>query len=234
MTQKVPTGCSCIDEYLEGGVTPRTITMLYGEPETGKTTFAIQCAANCAIQLKLKTLFVDCDNTFATERLSQITQERFAEAAEQIILMKPKDFSEQTLVVDNITDYIRRGFGLVVIDTFNSLYRARMAETATKAKASFAVNRELNRQMALLAETAKTQHVPVIVTSQVRAKFDDPYVSVLPVATRVLQFWADTTIALKPAETQQVIKADIKNRNAQEVTCYLRITQTGIHDNPCP
>ena len=203
--------------------------MIYGEPETGKTTLAIQCAANSALQGK-KTLFVDCDNTFATERLSQIAREKFDQVAEQIILMKPKDFAEQTAIVDQLPEYITKNFGLVIIDTFNSLYRARVSETT--AKTSFAVNRELNRQMALLAQTAKTQRIPIIVTSQVRAVFDETFVSVAPVATRVLQFWADTTIALKPSENSQVIQAVLhqKNRNPQEATCYLRIAQTGIHD----
>jgi len=230
LANKIPTGSNCIDKNLEGGIAPETITMIYGEPETGKTTLAIQCGANCAMQ-GLKTLFVDCDNTFATERLSQISQEKFNDVAELIILMKPKDFAEQTVILDHLPDYISKNFGLVVIDTFNSLYRAKIAETPTKVKASFAINRELNRQMALLAQTAKTQHIPIIVTSQVRAVFNDTYISVAPVATRVLQFWADTTIALKPTENPQIIKAVLeKNHNPQEATCYLRITQTGIHD----
>ncbi len=230
VTNKIPTGSICIDKNLNGGLAPETITMIYGEPETGKTTFAIQCAANSAIHRKLKTLFVDCDNTFATERLSQITQEKFNDAAEQIILMKPKDFAEQTAVVDQLSDYISEKFGLVVVDTFNSLYRAEVAETSTKG--SFALSRELNRQMALLAQTAKTMHIPIIVTSQVKAVFDDTFVSVAPVATRVLQFWSESIISLKPTENPQVIKAVLKqkNRNPQEVTCYLRIAQTGIHD----
>ena len=229
MANKIPTGSNCIDKNLEGGIAPETITMIYGEPETGKTTLAIQCAANSALQGK-KTLFVDCDNTFATERLSQIAREKFDQVAEQIILMKPKDFAEQTAIVDQLPEYITKNFGLVIIDTFNSLYRARVSETT--AKTSFAVNRELNRQMALLAQTAKTQRIPIIVTSQVRAVFDETFVSVAPVATRVLQFWADTTIALKPSENSQVIQAVLhqKNRNPQEATCYLRIAQTGIHD----
>ena len=228
MANKISTGSTCIDKNLEGGISPETITMIYGEPETGKTTLAIQCAANCALQ-NLKTLFVDCDNTFATERLSQISQEKFDQVAEQIILMKPKDFTEQTILLDHLEDYIAKNFGLVIIDTFNSLYRARVSETS--AKGSFGVNRELNRQMAVLAQTAKTHHLPIIVTSQVKAVFNDTYVSVAPVATRVLQFWADNVIALKPTENPQIIKAVLeKNRNPQEATCYLRIAQTGIHD----
>ena len=232
VANKIPTSSNCIDKYLEGGITPETITLIYGEPETGKTTLAMQCAANCAMQ-DLKTLFVDCDNTFYTQRLSQISAGKFDQVAEKIILMKPKNFAEQTVLVDHLADYIAKNFGLVVIDTLNSLYRAQVAETAGKGKSSktFALNRELNRQMAVIAQTAKIQHVPIVVTSQVKSVFNETYVSIAPVATRVMEFWANTTIALKPTENPTIIQADLKrDHNTQEATCYLRIAETGIHD----
>ncbi len=228
MTDPLSTGSRCIDNRLKGGVHPETVTMVYGEPETGKTTIAMQCAVSCALQGQ-KTLFVDCDRTFTAERLSQISRAEFDKVAEQIILMRPQNFSEQTVIVDNLNDYIGKGFGLVVIDTFNSLYRVQLAETA--AKASFSLNRELNRQMAILAQAAKTQHIPVVVTSQVKSVINEDFVRVTPVATRVLEFWADVVIALKPTEQQQTILAVLeKDRNPQEAICYLRITQLGIHD----
>jgi hypothetical protein len=111
------------------------------------------------------------------------------------------------------------------------LYRVKVAETSGKA---FGPNRELNRQMAILSQTAKTQKMPIVVTSQVRSVFDDSYVSVAPVATRVLKFWADTIIAMKPTENPQTIKAVLEkiHEKAQEATCHLRIDESGIHDYP--
>jgi precorrin-2 methylase len=85
-----------------------------------------------------------------------------------------------------------------------------------------------------LAQTAKTQKIPLVITSQVRSVFNDSYVDVAPVATRVLKFWADTIIAMKPTENPQIIKAVLEKtgERAQEVACYLRIDETGIHDYP--
>jgi RecA/RadA recombinase len=192
----------------------------------------MQVASNCALQNKLKTLYVDCDNTFSSERLSQITRLSFNQVAEQIILIRPKSFAEQAAVVDNLQMYTSKNFGLIIIDTINGLYRVEVAEVATKAKQQFSLNRELNRQMAVIAQTAKTQHLPIIITSQVKALINEPYVSVAPVATRVVQFWANTIIALKPWENPQSILASVKtNQNPKEATCYLRIGQTGIRDN---
>lgn len=223
----IHTGCRCIDSNIGGGISPESITLIYGEPETGKTTFAIQCTVSCAMQ-NYKTLFVDCDNTFSTKRLLQLSADKFDQIAEQVILIKPKDFHEQAAVIDKIQEYTAKNFGLIVVDTFTSLYGAKVAEFAGKA---FSVNRELNRQVAILAQTAKIRKIPVIIVSQVRSVFDDPNVSVAPVANRVLKFWADTIIAMKPTDYPQTIKAVLETReNKQEVTCYVQISETGIKD----
>jgi DNA repair protein RadB len=225
----IPTGSKCLDDNISGGIFPETVTLIYGEPETGKTTLAIQCAVNCAIQ-NLKVLFVDCDNTFYAKRLAQISGDRFDEVAERIILVKPKDFREQTQFIDCIQDYSSNA-GLIIIDTFTSLYGAKVCESAGKAKA-FGVNRELNRQLAILAQTTKIQKIPVLLTSQVRNVFTEQSSCVRPVATRVLKFWADTIIALKPTQTPQTIKAVLeKAREIQrEATCYVQIGEAGIQD----
>src|SRR5208283_1989756 len=223
----IHTGCRCIDSNIDGGISPESVTLIYGEPETGKTTLAIQCTVSCALQ-NYKTLFVDCDNTFSTKRLSQLAADKFEQVAQQVILIKPKDFHEQTAVIDRIQDYTEKNFGLIIVDTFTSLYGARVAEFSGKA---FSVNRELNRQLAILAQTVKIRKIPVIIVSQVRSVIDDPNVSVAPVANRVLRFWADTIIAMKPTDYPQTIKAVLETReNKQEVTCYVQIGEAGIKD----
>jgi RecA/RadA recombinase len=225
----IQTGVKCIDNSVGGGISPETVTLIYGEPETGKTTLAMQCAVNCAVQ-NLKVLFVDCDNSFYAKRLSQISKDRFDEVAERIILVKPKDFREQTALIDQIHDYTAN-VGLIVIDTFTSLYGAKVCETPTKSKA-FGVNRELNRQLAILAQTTKIQKIPVVITSQVRSTFNEQSPSVRPVATRVLKFWSDNIIALKPTESPQTIKAVLEKAReiTGEVTCYVQIGEAGIQD----
>jgi DNA repair protein RadB len=227
---KIQTGSKCIDSSINGGILPETVTLIYGEPETGKTTFAMQCAVNCALQ-NFKVLFVDCDNTFYAKRLSQISGEKFDEVAERIILVKPKDFREQTAVVDGIQDYATKKVGLIIFDTFTSLYGAKVCETLSKTKA-FGVNRELNRQLAILAQITKIRKLPVIITSQVRNAFVDQSTCVRPVANRVLKFWADTIIALKPTENSQIIKVTLEKAREikQEAMCYVQIGESGIQD----
>ena len=229
MTRKILTSCGCIDNSLNGGISQESVTLIYGEAETGKSTLAMQCAVNCATQ-SLKTLYVDCDGTFSAKRLSQLAAGKFDEIAELIVLVRPKDFREQTAVIDRLAEYTVKNSGLVVFDTITSLYRVKVAESSGKA---FGLNRELNRQMAIIAQTARIKKIPMILVSQVRSVFSETEGAVEPVGTRVLKFWADTIIAMKPTQSPQVVKALLeKPQRDREVTCNLRIDASGIHDYP--
>ncbi len=228
MSQKIPTGSVSIDKALEGGLNAGSVTLVYGEAETGKTTLAVQCAISCA-QQGHKTLFVDCDGTFSARRLSDVASERLKEIVDLMILMRPESFREQTAVIDRLSEYATQGFGLVVVDTFTSLYRLRVAESPNK---TFELNRELNRQAACLAQTARISKIAVLATSQVRSIMNDANMGVEPVGTRVLKFWADTIILLKPSEGTGLIRAVLEktSKMVQPSSFDLRIDKTGIHD----
>jgi RecA/RadA recombinase len=224
----ISTGCKTIDTFLGGGIPSGNVSLVYGEPETGKTTFAIQCSVNCALQ-GFKTLFVDCDGSFAVQRLAQVASDNFEKIADHIILMKPKDFHEQAEVTERLAEYAGKGFGLVVFDTITSLYRLKVAQSPSK---TFELNRDLNRQLATLAQLARTQKIAVLLDSQVRTDFSGVTVGIEPVGTRVVKFWADTVIELKPTENPQLIKAVVEKnpRKTPSITCNLKIDETGIHD----
>jgi len=228
LSRAIPTGCKTIDKLLGGGLPPETLSLVYGEAETGKTTLAMQCAVNCAKQGH-KTLFVDCDGSFSPERLSQVASGDFDKVAEMIILIKPTSFREQAAFVDQIDDYVTANVALVVFDTVTSLYRVRVAESPS---GTFKLNRELNRQLAVLAQTTRTRKITILMTSQVHAVFDEMPIDSEPVATRVLKFWADTIIAMKPTETPQNIRMVLEKgpNKTQPVNCNARIQETGIHD----
>jgi len=223
---QISTGVKGIDEATGGGIKPETILLIYGEPETGKSTLAMQIAVHCA-QQKGKILYVDCDNTFSAKRLSQVAGDSFDDVADRIVLVKPKDFREQTALVENIEDYTVN-VALIIIDTFTSLYSAKAAESPK----AFSTNRELNRLLAILAQTVKTKKIPLVITSQVRSVFNEQSESVRPVATRVLKFWADTILFLKPTELPQTIKATIEKapQLPAPAVCYIQIGETGIKD----
>jgi KaiC/GvpD/RAD55 family RecA-like ATPase len=45
--KKILTGCGCVDSNIGGGISPESLVLIYGEPETGQTPLAVQCAVNC-------------------------------------------------------------------------------------------------------------------------------------------------------------------------------------------
>ncbi len=228
MLRNIPTGIKIIDESIGGGLHPGSINLIYGEPETGKSTLAMQFAMNCAKQHH-KVLFIDCDRTFSIRRFSQLTSEKPVETAELIILATPKDFCEQATIIESLSDYVTSSFGLVVIDTFTSLYRLRISESPSRA---FELNRELNRQLAILAQTAKTEKIAVLMTSQVHSVLAEVPARVEPVATRVLKFWADAIIALKPTESHQKVEITLEKtpRKNLSKTRWLIIKESGMRE----
>jgi DNA repair protein RadB len=221
------TGCSSLDKLLDGGLPADGVALVYGEAETGKTSLAIQCAVYCA-RKGYKTLFVDSDSTFSTHRLSQIAYRDFEKISPDIILMTPTTFKEQGQVIGHLDEYISKKFSLVIVDTVTSLYRVELGGI----KETFKLNRELNRQVASLAQIAKTKKVAVLITSQVRSAFSVRHVSIEPVATRTLKFWSDVVLNLEHTGQTRVLKAILTKhpRRKRLASCYVTIERAGILD----
>jgi DNA repair protein RadB len=212
---------------LEGGLTLGDVMLVYGEAETGKTSLAIQCAVNTA-RMGYKVIFVDSDDTFSPVRLSQIAYADTNKVAPSIILVKPTSFLEQASAIDRLDEYLTRNVGLIVTDTVTSLYRLELSGP----EKTFTLNRELGRQVAFLAQIAKTRKVAVLVNSQVRNVFFEGVVTMEPVATRVLKFWADIVLNLKHTTQPHIIKAVLEKcpRRRRITSCYFKIDKTGIRD----
>lgn len=228
MQRIIPTGCGSLDEQLRGGLSEGNIALLYGEAETGKTTLAIQCAVSCA-RMGYKTIFIDCDHTFFPRRMAQIAADDFEALATQIILMQPEGFEQQAFVIDRLNEYISKKVGLIVIDTVTGLYREKLGDDVKK---TFALNRELNSQMACLAQITKTQKVTSLVVSQVRSVVIKERELVQPVAMRVLRFWAEKTVSLRPTAQSNIIKATVEIHIGRKANrpILLRIEERGLHD----
>jgi len=223
----IPTGCGSLDALLKGGLPADGVSLVYGEAETGKSSLAVQCAVNCA-RMGYKSIFIDSDGTFSPGRLSQIAYYDCEKISPLIILMKPTTFKEQITVIDHLDEYLTPKFGLIIVDTITSLYSAELGGP----KETFALNRQLNRQVAFLAQIAKAHNIATLITSQVRSVFVNNQVSIEPVAMRVLKFWGDIVLNLKPTGQTRVIKALLEKHKERKraASCYVKIDRTGIRD----
>ena len=204
------------------------VSLVYGEAETGKTSFAIQCAVSCA-RTDYKTIFIDADGTLSSRRLVQIAYHDIERLSPLIILFRPQSFQEQANVIDHLEKYLTEKARLVIIDTIASLYRV---ESGSSPERKFDLNRELNTQLAFLAQIAKTQKVAVLITSQVRSTFTEKQVSVEPVATRVLKFWSDIVFRFKRTGQMRVVRVFLEKhpKHKYSQSRFLTINGTGIRD----
>ncbi|MFC1486916.1 ATPase domain-containing protein [Thermoproteota archaeon] len=227
MQNLIPTGCISLDKVLGGGFPTKTVSLVYGEAETGKTSLAVQCAINYG-RRGIKSLFIDTDGTFSYERLSQIAEYDYQKISPLMIIMRPTTFQDQSKAIDHLEKVISKKFGLIVVDTITSLYRVEL----DNAEETYAANRELNRQIAVLTYIAKTCGVAVLIISQVRSVPFGKTVKMKPVATRVLNYWSNIILNMKQTGQTRVIKV-IREKHPKIKgigTIYVKIENTGISD----
>jgi DNA repair protein RadB len=223
----IPTGCISLDKLLRGGFPAECVSLVYGEAETGKTSLAVQCVVNCA-RRGIKSLFIDTDGTFSYERLSQIAEYDYEKISPLMIIMRPTTFQEQSRAIDQLEKIITNKFGLIVVDTVTSLYRVELDDP----KETYAANRELNRQLAVLTQIVKTCGVAALIISQVRSVPFGETVEMKPVATRVLNYWSDIILDMKQTGQTRVINVLREKHPSIKRTgfCHVRIESTGIND----
>lgn len=227
----IATGCRALDHLMMGGFPLGEISLIYGEAETGKTTLALQCSVIC-MRASLKVVFVDSDHMFSTARLSQIMDYDLDRLSSLMIVFTPEDFEEQGRLVEGLERYVTKNTCLIAFDTITGLYR----EEVRSSEETFALSRELNRQLAYLKEVAERRLVAVLLTSQVHAvpdaeKAEDRRVE--PLAIRVLNHWCNNIVGLKSTSKSQVKEATIEKlggRGLEGLRCFFRLGDHGLED----
>ena len=216
-----------LDRLLEGGFPTGCLSLVYGEAETGKTTLTIQCAVSASRE-HLKTLYVDSDQSLSHHRLLQIVGAGNTDVCDDIIIFLPQSFLEQSQIVESLENYITRKVGLIVIDTVTSLYRASF-----EGGKPFDLNRELNRQLAYLAELAARHHLTVVITGQVRSTVDGVGWKIEPVARRTLFHWPKVVLRLKSTAKRSIKEARLErplSDDPDERHCLLEMDKRGLVD----
>ncbi len=132
------------------------ITCIYGEASTGKTTLAKLAAIEFAKKNK-KVIYIDTENSFNLDRIKQLAGDEFEKILDNIILFKPKRFSEQNKIIRSLP--AMKNISLMIIDTVSHYYRVRVREKPG------IYNMWMRRQFGILSELSK--NIPVIITNQV-------------------------------------------------------------------
>lgn len=172
-TEKISAGSFDLNTWLFGGYEKGVISMIAGPPGSGKTNFAILAACSQAKKGK-KVIFIDSEGGFSPERVRQIVGDSYEEILKNILLLEPKSFNEQKEVFSKLLNSIKKNHvSLIVADSMAMLYRLELGD-AVKDKDEDnirEVNREVARQMRILAEISRKENLPIIITNQVYKGF---------------------------------------------------------------
>ena len=224
--RRIPLDSGGLDILLQGGLARGSVTLVYGEPASGKTTLSLSTSANLlGLDHASKVLYIDSDAKFTPNRFIQMTGDE--SYLMRLRYIRPTTFEEQAEAIDSLTDKLNEG-DMVCVDSITGLYRV---ETGNSQK-TFSENKELNRQLGSIKETAITLSVSFLLTGQVRSVIDSPVPDVEPVANRLLRYWSDTVIRLENTATQGVKQATVEKPESLRGATRFAINQLGIGEEP--
>lgn len=164
-SNRITTGSDVMDWLLEGGYEKDVVSTIYGPAGSGKSNLCMICLKS---SYEKKIIFVDTEGSFSIARLKQLSDD-YKSILKNIILFKPTDFEEQKKVFFKLRKIISDKIGLIIIDSIAMLYRLEMGKTKEVSK----VNKELGAQLSELITISRKFRIPILVTNQVYADFDD-------------------------------------------------------------
>lgn len=183
-----------MDELLGGGYDHDIITTIYGPSGSGKTNLCLLAAVKVAESGK-KVIFIDTEGGIAVERIKQIS-ENYPEVLDKIMFFNPMNFDEQNELFETLKNVVNEKVGMIAVDSIAMLYRLELG----KSEEVYGVNSALGRQIACLVEIARQRKIPVIITNQVYADFENPD-NVKMVGGDLLKYGSKCLIELKKFNT---------------------------------
>ncbi len=211
-----------IIDALMGGFEKEVITTIYGPAGSGKTNICMISAVTAAREGK-KVIYVDSEGGFSAERLRQLAPDH-GKILEKIVFLKPTTFEEQKNVFENLLAMVNEKVGIVIVDSISMLYRLER-----KGDDSGEINRELGRQLGVLNEICRKKNVPVLVTNQVYANFDDRN-RVNMVGGDILKYWSKCLIELSNLAGGKRRAAVRKHRSMGEKEMLFEIAEKGLFE----
>ena len=163
---KITAGSEVIDKLL-GGYETDIITTVYGPAGAGKTLLCILCSAEVARAGK-KVLYIDTEGGFSTIRVKQIYPD-YKKILANMVFLKPVSFKGQKKAFEKLKELVNSDIGLIIVDTISMLYRLELGTS----EEVYEVNRDLGKQIAYLSEISRKKDIPVLITNQVYANFDE-------------------------------------------------------------
>jgi DNA repair protein RadB len=213
-------GDPAFDALLGGGFEPRTVTQLYGEPASGKSTICL-VAAVAALRAGQTVIYIDSEG-FSIERFRQIAGPDTEKIADRLFLFEPLDFEHQGMVIAEAEKILKTHKpGLLIMDSATALYRTDLEKGRDALQL-------LTKQMIFLLGYAKRYELPVIITNQV---YMDPTRNTwFGLGGFALEHLSKVIVRLEKTEREGLRRARlVKHRSRPEGASFeYEITETGI------
>jgi len=189
---KISAGSYDLNRWLYGGYECDVITVIYGPSGSGKTNFCLLAAVSQAKQGN-KILYIDTEGGFSVDRIKQLASEQSDVVLQNIFVLSPTNFQEQKHAFEQILTYLKRGINLIVVDGMTILYRLDFASARNQNQEAMRnINSELVQQLRTLAEIARKQHTPILVTNQTYSWDNESRM----VGGDILRYWGKCHIEL--------------------------------------
>ncbi len=144
---RVKTNIAEFDRVLGGGLMPGSVILLGGDPGIGKSTLAMQAAAN----VKEKVLYVTGEES---EKQIKLRSSRLNLKSENFFVFPETDLAHIIAAINNVEPSV------VVIDSIQTMYRAELENSPGTIT-------QIRECTSLLMEEAKKKHYCVIIIGHV-------------------------------------------------------------------
>ena len=235
MVNKISSGSSELDEWLNGGYDKDIITVFYGPAGSGKTNLCLICAAEQAA-LGKKVVFIDTEGGFSVERLKQLAVDN-KNILKNIVMIKATSFYEQKMAFDKLMEIINKDVSLIVIDSLVMLYRLELGQASSDKNFDrvHMINSVLAKQLRILSEIARKKNVTVLCTDQVYGEFltEEEFLagkqkSFCMVGGDIIKYWAKCIIKLENLQPGRRKATLVKHRSLPEKKFEFEIVNEGI------
>lgn len=157
---RVPSGVSCIDSVMGGGLEPGVITELFGEGGSGKSNLSMIFTIS-VLKGGKRAIFIDSEG-FSTERFLQLNSSP-EDTAGNLLLYRVSSLEDQEVAIIKSGKLMERpgNVGLMIVDSFTEYFRLENFSDPQSRSYAF------QKQIGLLSSIASSYSIPVLITNQI-------------------------------------------------------------------
>uniref|UniRef100_A0A6H1ZYA1 Putative DNA repair and recombination protein n=1 Tax=viral metagenome TaxID=1070528 RepID=A0A6H1ZYA1_9ZZZZ len=242
--QRIPTGSTALDNIIGGGIETNALTAFTGQFATGKTQLCYSLILNCKNALDRKSAWIETEpQTFRSERILEMSQSRGIQLdlGNDILIIESKFINScdsQYKAYELIERKIKEGndIGLIVIDSFNALFRMSYSGRELLPERSA----DTAHHLGFLQYLASNYNCAIVMTIQVMGIPDSSLqlgalkrmgIRQMPVGPHILKHAVNYWIALDHISAKDKIwKAILSDGPMPRNDCLFHILTTGIED----